>query len=84
MQFIRAAFDKDGASLPQAINSDPALRGLSGDGAGKVEVSFTPNETTIYQFAVGGIFPSGTEAAAAGLMRNFAVQIESAGVMDLP
>ena len=84
MQFIRAAFDKDGASLPQPINGDPALRGLSGDGAGKVELSFTPNETTTYQFAVGGIFPSGTEAAAPGLMRNFAVQIESTGVMDLP
>ena len=84
MQFIKAGYDKDGAALPQPINGDPALKGLSGDGAGKVEVSFTPNETTTYQFAVGGIYPSGSEAAAPGLMRNFAVQIESAGVMDLP
>ncbi|MEY2699367.1 MAG: hypothetical protein RIQ52_122 [Pseudomonadota bacterium] len=84
LQYIVGGFDRDGASYPQAINADPALTAIKDAVPGKVEVKFTPDETAVYQFAVGGIFPSGAEASVPGSLRKFTVNVVGTGIVDMP
>lgn len=84
MQYIAGGFDRDGAAFPQPINGDPALTAVKDAVPGKLDISFTPDETGVYQFALGGIFPSGSEASVPGSLRKFTVKVISSGVMDMP
>lgn len=57
MWFIKNAWDKDGAPAIAPENKDPSLNGVKDKVRGRVKLTFTPKQTGIYQFSVGGYDP---------------------------
>jgi len=57
MWFIRNAWDKDGAPAIAPENSDPSLKGVKDKVKGRVKLTFTPKQTGVHQFAIGGYDP---------------------------
>ena len=57
MWFIRNAWDQDGAPTIPPENKDPSLTGIKDKVRGRVRLTFTPKQSGIHQFAVGGYDP---------------------------
>lgn len=57
MWFVRNAWDQDGAPAILPENKDPSLRPVKDKIKGRVKLSFTPKQSGIHQFVVGGYDP---------------------------